>query len=296
MPSIDTLVDDIGKVLSSDGLSGSLQHLETFTEGMSDIYRRRVVEEQRVNNVVRMSNLGANCERKLWYTVNVPEEGEKFSPSVSLKFMFGDVVENIILSLAKEAGHEIIDQQMELRIDTPLGPVVGHIDAIIDGCLVDVKSASTYSYNKFMNGTLEENDPFNYIEQTSTYLYALSEMNHPALVDRDNVYFLVVDKTLGHFGLARYPARKRDYRRFATDRLAMTKSHTPPARGFADVEAGKSGNRKLGTECSYCNFKKVCWPNIRAFAYAGKVEFLTNVANEPKVPEVDLNGEGAGTD
>jgi hypothetical protein len=232
-----------------------------------------------------MSNIGSNCGRKLWYTVNESEKGEEFALSTHLKFMFGDVIENIMLSLAKEAGHDVVDQQMELSIDTPLGPVLGHIDAIINGCLVDVKSASSFSFTKFMNGKLAEDDPFGYIEQTSAYLYALTEMDHPALVDRDNVYFLVVDKQLGHMGIAKYPAIKKNYKQFATDRLAMVASHTPPPRSFSDVEHGKSGNRKLGTVCSYCSFKHSCWPGLRVFPYSNKVEFLTKVAKEPKVPE-----------
>jgi len=59
----------------------------------------------------------------------------------------------------------------------------------------------------------------------------------------------------------------------------------PPARGYKDEEDGKSGNRKLGTTCSYCQWKATCWPGIRGYAYSGGPRFLTNVSREPDVPE-----------
>jgi hypothetical protein len=45
---------------------------------------------------------------------------------------------------------------------------------------------------------------------------------------------------------------------------------------------------KLGTGCSYCAFKKHCWPGLRGFAYSGGPRYLTNVVKTPDVPEFEL--------
>ena len=70
--------------------------------------------------------------------------------------MFGDILEELLLFLAKEAGHTVTGQQDTLSISG----VNGHRDAIIDGRLVDVKSASSYSFRKFKNNV--KNFPQNF--------------------------------------------------------------------------------------------------------------------------------------
>jgi hypothetical protein len=43
---------------------------------------------------------------------------------------------------------------------------------VIDGVTVDVKSASKYGFEKFLKHNLREDDPFGYISQLSSYVYA----------------------------------------------------------------------------------------------------------------------------
>ena len=61
-----------------------------------------------------------------------------------IAFLFGDIVEEVVLFLARAAGHEVTDEQKEIEING----VRGHIDGRVDGLPVDVKSASSYSYRK----------------------------------------------------------------------------------------------------------------------------------------------------
>ena len=61
-------------------------------------------------------------------------------------------------------------------------------------------------------------------------------------------------------------------------------------RHYKDQEFDKSGNRKLCMNCSYCSFKKTCWPNLRTFIYSHGPVFLTHVERPPKVEEV-INGK-----
>ena len=52
------------------------------------------------------------------------------------------------------------------------------------------------------------------------------------------------------------------------------------------VADGKSGNMKLNVGCSYCQFKRSCFPELRTFKYYGGPRYLTEVVNEPKVQEI----------
>ena len=66
----------------------------------------------------------------------------------------------------------------------------------------------------------------------------------------------------------------------------------PPARCHEAVPDGKSGNRKLGINCSYCSHKARCWADIndgqglRTFIYSTGPRYLTDVVKLPKVHEV----------
>jgi hypothetical protein len=225
-----------------------------------------------------MSNIGKGA-RQLWYDKHFGR-GEELEGHTLIKFMYGDIIEALVLFLAKLSGHEVKDQQAEVN----LKGIKGHIDAEIDGVVVDVKSASTYSFKKFKDGSLVDNDPFGYIEQISGYAKARGT----------DGAFLAVDKQNGH--LAYLPFDKSeldvfdvegriDYIREAVDQAE------PPERCHSDEEYGKSGNRALGVNCSYCPHAKRCWADanggigLRTFLYSTGPVFMTNVAVEPKVYE-----------
>lgn len=228
---------------------------------------------------LRLSNIGTPCKRKLWYTINTPEAAEPLSPAARFKFLFGDILEELLLFLAKEAGHSVEGQQDELEING----IKGHRDAVVDGRIVDVKSASTYSFRKFAGNGLREDDPFGYLDQIGAYAQASG--SDPLVTEKDVVSFLVVDKTLGNICLDTYPTSEVDYNKKTEEVKQIVNSPTPPDRAFDDVPDGKSGNRKLCTQCSYCDFKRECWPNLRTFIYSSGPTFLTEVAREPKVLE-----------
>ena len=40
-------------------------------------------------------------------------------------------------------------------------------------------------------------------------------------------------------------------------------------------------------ECSYCQFKDACWPNLQTYVYARGPVHLTKVVREPKVDKQD---------
>jgi hypothetical protein len=142
--TIDTLVDDIYALLDPEQPTEfNPENVKDFGHRLADHIHNRL-SESRGHPTLRLSNIGTECWRKLWYSINTPERAEPLSPAARFKFLFGDILEELLLFLGKEAGHTVEGCQDELEING----LKGHRDSIIDGRLVDCKSASTFSFKK----------------------------------------------------------------------------------------------------------------------------------------------------
>lgn len=229
---------------------------------------------------LRLSRMGPRCPRALWYSIHHPELSEATPPWVYLKYSFGHILEAQTIALAKAAGHSVTGEQDECTLDG----IKGHCDCIIDGCVCDVKSASTRSFQKFKNGSLAHDDPFGYLEQLDGYVVALSDDSRVTVKDRG--YLLAIDKTLGHMVLYEHRVRPEHIRSRIASYKSIVASTTPPACECGQVEQGKSGNIGLDVRASYSAFKYCCFPRLRAFRYADGPVYLTKVVRVPDVPEI----------
>lgn len=281
--SVDTLVDDIYALLDENtNHEPTEENLDWIAGQVKDLLRKKLSSREREAATLRFSSLG-RPDRQLWYAEHCPEKAEKLSPKTYFKFLYGDVIELLLLFLAKEAGHKVERLQDKVESDG----VVGHIDAIIDGTLVDVKSASSFSYGKFKSGAFLTDDPFGYIGQISAYR---------ATTGADRAGFLVADKVHGDIQFAEVPSEilndNAPEPRIAHLRDVLAGSEEPP-RCYPDEEFGKSGNRVLGISCSYCPFKEHCWRDanngegLRTFVYSTGPRFFTKIGKEPRVEEKD---------
>lgn len=275
--TIDTIVDDIYG-LFRDKPKFHPERIEAFAKALAEKIQDRMEEEQG-KPALRMSQLGAKCDRQLWYKINLPELAEALPPEAKIKFLFGDILEELLLFLAEEAGHTVTGRQKEVNVKG----VPGHIDGFIDGTLTDTKSASSYSFQKFRDHLTWEQDAFGYIDQLGGYGQATED--DPLNENPDQGAFLVIDKTLGKITLDVHPRKNMDYGDLVDRKREMLRSGLPPPRAFFDQPEGKSGNRKLGIECSYCAFRGTCWPGLRTYYYSKGPVYLTHVEREPKVDE-----------
>lgn len=227
-----------------------------------------------------MSNIGKGA-RQLWYDKRYGRD-EELPPNTIFKFIYGDLIESLLLFLARISGHSVTSRQAEVAVDG----IKGHIDADIDGVTVDAKSASTHAFRKFADKTLVENDPFGYIEQLAGYCEAR---------DTDGA-FLAADKQNGHIAYLPIPKEELKATVNVHERIEYLKQvvdgNEAPDRCYPDEEEGASGNRALGVNCSYCSHKFRCWSDanggigLRTFAYSSGPKFLTKVVKEPKVREI----------
>lgn len=276
--SFDTLIPDLEN-LWSDSVSPSEKDLDEFCESVREAIVESLTrfsqkgEEKR--EILRMSNIGKPA-RRLWYDKRYGKDDEKLGSKTLLTFLYGHIVEALLILLIRTAGHTVSEQQKEHVVNG----VTGHSDARVDGVLVDFKSSSGRSFQKFKNQTLANDDPFGYIAQLSAY----------SLTDNDETAaFVVMDKQGGEIAVCPIDrlemidvVQRIEYLRKVLDK------ESPPPHCYQPVADGQSGNMKLATGCVYCPHKKECWPGVRAFRYSNSTRFLTQVSRVPNVEEIEI--------
>ena len=278
MPSIQSLPSDIYKAIE-DGITCTAEERKELGEKLANAALQGLGPRDQ-KATLRMSNIGTPCDRKLWYTVNAAEEAEPLDGKAKFKFTYGHLVDALMPFLIRKSGHTVTGEQDRLEVNG----IVGHRDAVVDGVVVDVKSASSRGMHKFEKHKLEEDDPFGYLDQLNMYLAASS--NDPLVEVKGEAAFIAVDKEMGNIVVDRYKKNGKDYAELVEEKKDMVASPDVPKRRFLPQADGASGNYKLGTECSYCPFKRTCWPGLRTFIYSSGPRYLTQVKRTPDVPEI----------
>lgn len=284
MKNIKHLITDINAVISGNG-GWDATITNFFSEEIKRIGKTRL-EEKDQRDYIGLSSLGFPCYRKLWYRNNHSNKAEELSPEALGTFLYGDILEALLLSLAKASGHEVECEQEEVSIRS----IKGHLDCIIDGMVVDIKSVSGYGASKFRNNGLRKDDPFGYISQLSSYLY--SKKDDPKVIYKTQAAFLAIEKERFKLHLDIYDFSKElETKEKEVEEIEkMVASKIIPPRLEDIPQSSTSPNRKLCTTCSYCEFKYHCWPGVRTFIYSAdsnkRVEHLTKVVKTPNVTEV----------
>ena len=228
---------------------------------------------------VRMSNVG-KPSRQLWFEKRDPVGRGSVDGATQIKFLYGHVLEEIVLMLVRMAGHNVTDEQKEVTVNG----IVGHMDCKINGQVVDVKSASKFAFNKFMKGTLADDDPFGYLGQLSAYEKAEGT---------DEGGFLVINKESGE--LCMYVPDDLDKPNIdvkINTLLDALELDTPPDLCYTPTPDGKKGNMQLPKGCTWCKYKHECHKDandgegLRTFKYSTGYKYLTRVEAEPKVDEI----------
>tara|TARA_Y100000593_G_C4306170_1_gene335863 strand:- start:486 stop:1394 length:909 start_codon:yes stop_codon:yes gene_type:complete len=283
MKKLNTLVDDIYKKLSVLGKGKSLnlseETIEQFGESMKDVLRHWSTPNPRSVETLRMSNIG-RPNRQLWFDMKTEQQAQEIPPATFIKFLYGHMLEEVVLLLVKLAGHTVSDEQKNVKIKG----IEGHMDCVIDGEVIDVKTASGYAFKKFKDGTLAEDDTFGYMSQLAGY-----EAGHGT----SNGGFLALNKENGE--LALYIPEELDKPNIETKIDTVKKSlkkQTPPELCYLPIPDGTSGNMKLPRGCFFCRHKIECHKDsnngkgLRVFKYAKGLTYLTQVVKEPKVDEI----------
>lgn len=283
MKKLENLIEDIYKPLeelsngvplplSEKALDETLERIKGSILGWAN-----PTERDRAFNL-RMSNIGRPA-RLLWYQKRDDSESA-INASTQIKFLYGHILEEILLMLVKLSGHSLTDQQKPVEVEG----ILGHIDCKIDGEVIDVKTASNFSFNKFKFGKLSEDDPFGYLGQLEGYEKAEGTSRGG---------FLVINKESGEICL--FQPEELDKPNIITKIQNLKKSlelETKPEKCYDPIPDGKKGNMKIAKPCVYCKYKHDCHSDtnggegLRTFKYSTGYVYLTHVEKTPQVEEI----------
>ncbi len=280
---LNTLIEDIYSQVEILGRGEALnvtdKQIEDFGNYMQEALRDWLTPKANSKPTLRMSNIG-KPSRQLWFDMNSEREARGINAPTMIKFLYGHILERVVLFLTELGGHEVTDEQKEIKVNG----ILGHMDCKIDGEVIDVKSASNYAFQKFKNGTLAEDDPFGYMAQLAGYEEAEGT---------DNGGFLAINKETGE--LALFQPQELDKPNIDS-RIKQIKSQvkkkTLPDFCYEPVADGTSGNFKLARGCTWCPHKFECHKDandgegLRVFQYSKGMSYLTRVVREPKVEEI----------
>ncbi len=281
--TLDTLVEDIynkiGVLADNQHIDLEEDTIEQFGESMKQILYDWSHPTPRGKPALRMSNIGRK-ERQLWYDMKSEGTPERMPPSLFIKFLYGHLLEEIVLFLVKLSGHEVTSEQKEITVSG----IKGHMDCVIDGEVVDVKTASGFAFKKFKDGTLAEQDAFGYMAQLAGYEEAEGT---------NNGGFLALNKESGELAMFRPDDfDKPNIKKKISSVKKAVKLKTPPERCYNPIPDGKSGNMQLPKGCVYCRHKFECHKDanegkgLRVFKYSNGNRYLTQVPKVPNVIEV----------
>jgi len=253
--------------------------VEEFGEACKTSLRRQFSDKRKDNFRVRMSNVGRPLCQLQMEAKNVKGEGQPYN--VKMRNTFGDLIEALAVFVLKSSGVKIENEQKKVIYKFNGSSIEGRLDAKIDKKVWDIKSASPYSFEKKFGEAggfkeIAKEDAFGYIPQG--YLYSESE----------KVPFggwIVINKSTGEWLICETPLADEQYRKdaltLAKNNIKAIEDKVPFKRCYNDIEetfrTKKTGNRILGTVCSFCPYKLPCW--------GSKLQLLQQQQSQGKNPK-----------
>jgi hypothetical protein len=294
---IETLTEDIYEVLNQEtDHEPSSKLASEYAMRIGGELAKATLKRDKPREIGKLwaSDLGKPCMRQHWYNFHSLTK-EKLTGNTKFKFLYGNILEEAVLYMAEEAGHSVTDTQARVEYDLqrPTGldwQITGRIDGFIDGILMDVKSTSSFGFQRYKDGIHYGNDSFGYLFQLGFY----KEFGDWTTAN-DEAGFVWIDKQNGHI---KYTPAVTPNEETIIDRANAiadaieTEDELLVPRGYSPEPYGKSGNMSLPVSCSYCPHKKECWKDsnngagLRTFAYNHKPVHFTTVNREPKVQEI----------
>lgn len=236
------IVDKINNYLSSEGKSIKDVFLDEFTRDCRGFMNKALSD--RLAPRIRVSNVG-DCVRKLWYIHHgYPIAGKEIDARGSMVFLYGDITEALVTTLARLAGVNLgFVGKNQLEVD--FNGLKGHPDGLLIDekvRLFECKSMTDYSFNDFEKGIID----IKYLVQVHSYMHALG---------LDECVFVALNKVSG---VLNERILKKDMTYVSKGKMnkLVAESENIPEPEFS---VGK--NRFYPWQCCYCSHWKHCRPN-----------------------------------
>ena len=238
--------------------SMSKETMDRVAADIIDALARQFGEKNPKDFKLRMSNVGRpTCQ--LWFEKNKPEAAQPKAGNFVMNMMLGDIVEAVFKGILTEAGVEYDDSDNVTLTLSDGTEINGTYDLVIDDAVDDVKSASDWSYRHKFDSyeTLSNGDGFGYIGQLAGYAKASGKRAGGWwVVNKSNGKFkyvpatgIDIDKEVNHIEETVQTVQANEFKRcFEPEEEFFYKKPT--------------GNFVLNKNCTFCDFKNACWPNL----------------------------------
>lgn len=288
-PNFD-LMDNPFSELDDDKLLPKAS-VEIFT------YIDETLNNRQQDRNVNRASAASLCPRKRWYKHH-GYDGDAFNPRMLLVFAFGDLVEYAMKYFIKQAcvgdgklysevvfgnktgsfvlqgrEFEIYDQhQVITSIDDGVNNLIipGHADGWGKRNsdqrweLIEIKSAASASFDKFKRGEVPD-----YIKQIHCLMMSDFAFFHNVRETR----FFYMNKNTSHVFDKVFVFNESTAKQVRDEYLMVLNDEIPnrPYDLQDEVSYRKTTGRKiLSYPCSYCEFKKTCWPGIKKEFKSGR--------------------------
>lgn len=209
-------------------------------------------EQKRGDFRLRLSGMGKSLLTLQCEKLGL-EKDPRDEPYLMLKFMFGDMIEALAITLLEESGVVIESEQEGVTLELENVKIKGTLDIVIDGKVYDIKTASPFSFEKFKKGLekLEANDSFGYCTQLACYCEAGGYKPGG---------WIVVNKVTGEICIC--DASNLDVTKYVesvgskADIIEHTKSIEDVYKGIPYYLCESTGRRYLNKDLKYFDYKE----------------------------------------
>lgn len=252
--------------------SMSSEVIEQVKKDMDAALNKQFNSGKRDKFKLRMSNIGKpRCQ--LWFQKNQPEDKAPFRDNFMVNMLLGDIVEAVFKGILRASGVDFTDNKT-VTLDLGDGrEVSGEFDMIMDGKVDDVKSCSFVYYDSKWGSlqSLEQDDAFGYIAQLVGYATAAGvDVGGWWVINKNNGMTKYV--SADGVNVEKVLQEMRDTYDYITEDKPFERCFGAEPETYYGKETGR---QVLCKTCHWCDFKKVCWPDLKLLPktqYRGKGE------------------------
>ena len=119
MKNINTLIEDIYKLFEVNNKceldkKEIEKTLDNFAIEVRGILQEYLFDEPKKRSNLRLSAIG-KPDRQLWYDLQEGKKEKYFDSPTRIKFLYGHLLESLLLTFTKLAGHTVTEEQKEIN-------------------------------------------------------------------------------------------------------------------------------------------------------------------------------------
>jgi hypothetical protein len=234
--------------------------IDAAAEQFRQAMYKQFLPEDRGDFKLRMSNIGRPlCQLQM---EKAGADKARLPYNHIMKMAIGDAVECIMEIIIRSAGLNVTGGKMKVELTLADTVIKGEDDIEIDGKVWDTKTCSPWAFeHKWKKGvsSLKENDGFGYLGQITGY--SVGQGKQPGgwfVVNKSTGEVLAVPADLSG-------AEQKAILKEIEGKVSTLNSDAPFQRCFEPEEETfyrkSTGNKRIPMACTFCDFKKTCWPD-----------------------------------